>query len=106
MSAIVRVTGQVRKIDPRTKKSSGEVFGREVTVSTEIGDFLGDSIAVMVFNPRGHEVDPIAGLQPRDEVDWIVEVESSNFGLRGRYKGEASALSALPPVGASAAVGF
>lgn len=85
MSATVIVHGTIRKTRTRTKRATGEVFGTEVSILTEVGDVLGETLPVLVFNARPGEVGP--QITPGHAVTWLVDVESSSFGLNATFRG-------------------
>lgn len=92
MSAVVLLSGQVRDVRDRRKKSEpgespGEVWGRSVKILTEFGSVLGDTLDVTVFN--ADRVVVAAG----ELVEWIVEVSANSYGLQAVFKAEAKALA-------------
>lgn len=86
MTAVVLTEGTIRAVRPLTSRKSGEVFAHEVSILTSIGDVLGETLKVVVFE-REFEVEG-----PRFEVgllvSWVVEVDSGRFGLQATYKRE------------------
>ncbi len=79
MSGIALIHGTVRQITPKVKRATGEVFGKEVSILTELGAELGETVRVLVFNPRGAEVGP--RLEVDRTVSWVCEIDGNNFGL-------------------------
>lgn len=85
---IIRQTTPKSKRDPITKIDTGEVFGTEVAILTEVGEVMGETLRVLVFNTRPGETPPkiVEGLV----VNWIVELDANRFGLNATFKREAS----------------
>jgi hypothetical protein len=100
MSSIVLASGVVRASRPlffgAKHERAGEVFGLEVALMTQVGDVLGETLKVVVFEPR--DGTPSWDPQPGENVSVIVEVDSGRFGLSGTYKRHATAadVKALP----------
>lgn len=94
MSAIVLVSGTIRTKKPLIKRNSSDVFAQAVSVLTEHGSHMGETLEVTVFDPREGEQTVQANVG--DHVVWVIEVEASSFGLRGRYRGEGGSEAALP----------
>lgn len=93
MTAVVLVTGTIRNSQDRLK--DGKRWGRTINVLTEVGAILGDTLEVTIFEPRDGE--PHVRAVDGDHVSWVVEVESSKWGLRARYRGEGGSSAALHP---------
>lgn len=80
MSALMRLHGEIRSVE--TQKKEGKIWGRLVTVLSEVGHRLGDGVKVVIFDS---DSDVVA--EPRQTVDWLVAVEASRFGLNVRFIG-------------------
>lgn len=88
MSATVLVHGITRQLSTKTKRATGEAFGTEVSVLTELGDVMGETLRVLVFNPRAGEYSPT--LAEGLTVNWIVEIDANQFGMNATFRREAT----------------
>lgn len=87
MSATALVHGTIRTIVGKTSKNNNPY--QEVSILTEFGSNLGETIRVLVFEPRSREEAPLvaAGLV----VNWVVEVDASQGGyLNARFRAVAT----------------
>jgi len=84
MSAISLVHGTIRQIRDRAKRDSGEIFGREASVLTELGSVLGETLPVLLFAPREGERYP--ELREGLVVSWIVEIDANRYGLNATFR--------------------
>lgn len=99
MAFIARITGQVRGIREVTKKDTGEIMARNVSVLTEAGDHLGETVRVTVWDRDHGRV----AFEQGQTVDLIVEVgKSERFGLEVTMRGLGSELPASAPALAGA----
>lgn len=91
MAFIARITGQVRAIRDVTKKDSGELFARNVSVLTQHGEHLGETVRVTVWDREHSRV----SFEPGQDVDLVVEVRTSErYGVECTLK---EALAAPAP---------
>lgn len=88
MSATLLVHGTIRQIRDRNKRDSGELFGREASVLTEVGSVLGETLAVLVFTPREGERWP--EMREGLSVTWVVDVDASRYGLGATFRRSAT----------------
>lgn len=84
MTATMLAQGIVRGVEDRSSRKTGEVFGTEVSVMTEVGDTLGETLKVMVFNAREGDPKPPA-FERGQRVGLVVEVEAGTYGLSARF---------------------
>lgn len=99
MTALVVVTGIARSTRELSARASGEVFGTEVSLMTEAGTDLGETLKVLVFDRDAVHV-PTGGAK----VSWVVEVEAGRYGLGATFRRLASAAD-VPPVRSAEPVG-
>lgn len=99
MTAIVLTTGIVRGTRELTSRQSGEVFGTEVSIMTEVGTSLGETLKVVLFDRRDNKPPRVLSGQ---KVTWVVEVDAGRYGLGGTFVREASQADvASMPIGVS-----
>lgn len=86
MSATLLVHGTIRTVKDRVAKT-GTPY-REVSILTEFGPILGETVTVLLFNPREGEEAPLVadGLV----VNWVIEVEARGGYLNGRFRAVAT----------------
>lgn len=92
MSSTVLASGIVRAVRPlyygSKHERAGQVFGSEVSLMTQVGDVLGETLKVTCFDRDGEQQwNP----EPGESTSVIVEVDSGRFGLSGTFKRLASA---------------
>lgn len=87
MGATLIVHGTIRQVTPKARRTDGEVVGQEVSVLTEVGTTLGETLRVMVWKAlRPGEAAPRLDLGR--VVNWVVDVDADRFGLSGTYRRE------------------
>lgn len=87
MSAVVAVVGQIRTVREMRKKAEpgqgpGEVWGAIVSVLTEIGGILGETLPITVFLSDLRGLDPQLG----DSIEWAVEISVGRYGQDAVFK--------------------
>lgn len=98
MSAIVTVQGQVRSVrrlksaTSAAAKEAGQPveFGTEYAILTDAQNILGETLGVLVFDPRLND-EPVPTPAPGDAVHWVVEVEANRYGLSAQFKHDVNA---------------
>jgi len=88
MTATLLAQGIVRATKELTSRKTGEVFGTEVSVMTQVGNTLGETLKVLVFD-REETTALLKSLKPNGTVCWVVEVEAGRYGLGATFTREA-----------------
>lgn len=82
MTAVVLATGTVRSSRPLSKRDSGEVFAQEVSLLTNVGDVLGETLKVMIWDRDRDAWSP----KPGEAVSVVVEIDAGRFGLSATFQ--------------------
>lgn len=85
MSGAVIVTGVVRQAEEKVARKTGEVFGTEVSVLTEVGPVLGETLKVMVWASRPGDSREQPEFAVGRKITWIVEVDVDGRYLRATF---------------------
>lgn len=81
MTSVVLATGTVRSVRALSAKQSGEVFAQEVSLLTNVGDVLGESLKVMLWDRDRAVWSP----KPGDDVSVVVEIDAGRYGLSATF---------------------